>query len=79
VSYDFGPHLPAEVDSGTATCPAASCGPRASSIKKIISVMHVQLNTHVPNAHSQVSNASDRAGITCGQAAQLMLVRRADM
>jgi hypothetical protein len=79
MSYGSRPHLPAEVDSGAATCPVAPCGLRVSSIKKSLSVMLVQLGTHVPNAHAQASNAHDRACMMCGQAAQSMPARRADM
>jgi hypothetical protein len=49
--------------SDAATCHAAPYGPRISSIKKSISVMPVQLGTHVPNVHTQVSSAPDRAAI----------------
>jgi hypothetical protein len=79
VSYGSGLCLPAEVGSAAATCPTAPCGPRTSSIKKSLSVLPVQLGTHVPNARPQVSNAPDRACMTCGQAAQSMPARHAYM
>jgi hypothetical protein len=79
MSYGSGPHLPAEVGSGAATCPAAPCGLWASSVKKSLSVMPVQLGTHVPNVRAQVFNAPDRACMTCGQAMQSMQARRVDM
>jgi hypothetical protein len=52
VSYGFGPRLPAEVGSGSTTCPY---GPRVSSIKKSLADLPVQLGTHVPNARAHVS------------------------
>jgi hypothetical protein len=55
--YDFGPRLLIEVGSDAATCPVAPCGPRASSIKKSLVVLLVQLGTHVPNARAHVSKS----------------------
>jgi hypothetical protein len=43
----------------TTACPTVSCGPRASSIKKILAVLTVRLDTHVPNACTLVSKAAD--------------------
>jgi hypothetical protein len=71
--------LPAEVGSDAAMCLMAPGGPWASSIKKSLVVLPVQLGTHVPNAHTQVFKAPDRACMTCGQASQSMPTRRADM
>jgi hypothetical protein len=79
VSYGSGPHLPGEVRSGAATYPMATCGPRASSIKKSLVALPVQLDMHVPSAHAQVSKAPNRACKTCGQVAHSMSARRADM
>jgi hypothetical protein len=59
MSYGSGSHLPAEVGSGAVTCPTAPCGPRASSIKKSMADLPVQLGTHVSNAHTHISKASD--------------------
>jgi predicted RNA-binding Zn-ribbon protein involved in translation (DUF1610 family) len=69
VSYASGPHLPVEVDSDAAKYPAVPCELQASSIKKSLAVLHVQLDTYVSNACVQVSNAPDRACKMCGQAA----------
>jgi hypothetical protein len=57
VSYSFGPHLPTEVGPDAVTCPAGAYGTRASSIKKNLAGLPVQLGTHVPNARTHVSNA----------------------
>jgi hypothetical protein len=57
VSYGSGPHLPAEMGYGAATCPVGPYEPRASSIKKSLTCLPVQLGTHVPNAHMHVSKA----------------------
>jgi hypothetical protein len=77
VSYGSGPRLSTEVSSGAATCPVAPCGPWDSSIKKSLSVLPVQLGTHVPNARAQVFNVSDMAYMTSEQAAQSMAESRA--
>jgi hypothetical protein len=79
VSYDSGSHLSVEVGSDAATYPVVSCEPWVSSIKKMLAVLPVQLVTHVPNTCAQVFKAPDMACKTFGQAAQLMLVRCADM
>jgi hypothetical protein len=81
-------------DAATA-CPSVSCGPQASSIKKSLAGLSVQLGSHAPNARAHVSNTPDARTITdlqdvrasgtfnacktCRQAADLMSVRRADM
>jgi hypothetical protein len=78
VLYGSEPRLQADIGFGAATCLMAPCGSRVSSIKKSLSVMHVQLGTYVSNARAQVSNAPDRACMTCRQATQSMHVRRAD-
>jgi hypothetical protein len=59
VSHSTEPRLPAREGSDAATCPAAPCGPRASSIKKSLAVLPVQLGTHVPNARVQVFKPPD--------------------
>jgi hypothetical protein len=46
VSYDFGPRLPVEVGSDTTTCPAGPNGLWASSIKKSLATLPMQLGTH---------------------------------
>jgi hypothetical protein len=48
-------------------------------MKKSISVLPVQLGMHLPNVRAQVFNAPDMACMMCGQAAQSMPARRADM
>jgi hypothetical protein len=46
--------------SGAVTaCPAVSYGPRASSIKKSLADLPVQLASHVPNARTHVSKVLD--------------------
>jgi hypothetical protein len=55
VSYGSGPRLPAKVGSDTATCLAASYGPRALSIKKNLAFLPVQLGTYALNARAHVS------------------------
>jgi hypothetical protein len=79
VSYGSGSHLPIEVGSGAVTYPVAPCGPRASSIKKSLAVMSVQLDTYVLNARAQVSKVHDSVCKTCGHATQSMPTRRANM
>jgi hypothetical protein len=78
VSHGSGSHLPAREGSSAATCPAALCELHTSSIKKSLAVLLVQLGTHVPNAHTQVSKSPDRACKTCGQTTQSMSTWRAD-
>jgi hypothetical protein len=78
VSYGFGPHLPVGVGSDAATYHVTPSGSWASSINKSLAVLTVQLGTHVPNAHAQVSNVPDRACKICGQEAQSMHARRVD-
>jgi hypothetical protein len=68
VSYGSRPHLPIEVGSSAATYPVAPYGTWASSIKKSLAVLPVQLGTHVSNTRAQVSKAPDTACNTCGQA-----------
>jgi hypothetical protein len=82
MSYGSGPHLPAEVSSGADTCLMAHCGSWASSIKKSLVDLSVELDMHVLNARAYVFNASDiRASWgckTCRQATQSMPVSRVD-
>jgi hypothetical protein len=57
VSYGFEPHLPYEVGFGDTTCPTGPYGSRASSIKKCLPGLPVQLGTHVPNTHTHIFRA----------------------
>jgi hypothetical protein len=57
MSYGSRPRLLAEVGSGAATCPAGPYEPWASSIKKSLPGLPVQLGTHVPNARVRVFSA----------------------
>jgi hypothetical protein len=59
VSYSSGPRLPVEVGFGAVTNHVAPCGPWASSIKKSLAVIPMQLGTYVPNARAQVFKALD--------------------
>jgi hypothetical protein len=77
VYYGSVPHFLVQMGSGTTTYPTVPYGPRVSSIKKSLAVLHVQLDMYVPNAHAQVSKVSDMAYKTCGQTAQSMTARRA--
>jgi hypothetical protein len=70
MSYVFGPRLPAEVGSDVVMYPAVPCGPWASSIKKSLAVLPVQLGTHVSNARAQVSKAPARQRSQCLQGVQ---------
>jgi hypothetical protein len=45
------------------TCHAVPYGPRASSIKKILAGLPLQLGLHVPNAHVHISKAPDARAI----------------
>jgi hypothetical protein len=55
---------PYRESSGAATaCPAVSCGPQPSNIKKSLAGMRVQLGSHVPNARTHVSKAHDARAI----------------
>jgi hypothetical protein len=65
LSYGSRPYLSVEVGFGAATYPMAPCGPWASSIKKSLAVLPIQLGTHVPNASAQISTAPDKACKTC--------------
>jgi hypothetical protein len=59
MSYGSGPHLLDKVGSGATMCLTAPCGPPASSIKKSLAGLPVQLGTHIPNARVHISNAHD--------------------
>jgi hypothetical protein len=67
MSYGFGPRLSAEVGSGATTCPAGPYGPQASSIKKSLAGVLVQLGKHVPNARVHVSKMPHVRAIMCLQ------------
>jgi hypothetical protein len=67
MSYGSGLHLSAEVSSDTATCPVALCGPWASSIKKSLACLPVQLGTYVPNVCMHVFKAPNIKAIMCLQ------------
>jgi hypothetical protein len=57
MSYGSKPLLSAEVGSSATMCPTGPYGPRASSIKKSLAGLPVQLDMHVPNAHTHVFKA----------------------
>jgi hypothetical protein len=59
VSYGSRPRFSAEVNSDAAMCLVPSYGPRASSIKKNLAVLSVQLVTYVPNIREHVFKALD--------------------
>jgi hypothetical protein len=59
VSYGSVSHLPAEVGSYVATYPTVPYGPHASSIKKSLVGLPMQLGTHVPNVRAHVSKVLD--------------------
>jgi hypothetical protein len=67
---------------GVATHPVVPCEPRASSIKKSLAGLPMQLLSCAPNARTHVSNVPDVepswAYKTCRQAASLMHARCAD-
>jgi hypothetical protein len=52
VSYDSGPHLPAEVGFGAVTCPTGSPWAMSLSIKKRLTGLTVQIGMHVHNARA---------------------------
>jgi hypothetical protein len=58
MSYGFVPHLSAELGSDATTCTVGPYESRASSIKKSLAGLPVQLGTHVPNKRVNVSKAS---------------------
>jgi hypothetical protein len=51
-------------------------GLRSSSIRESLAGPPVQLGTHVPNTHEQVSKVPDRGCKTCEQAVESMPARR---
>jgi hypothetical protein len=59
MSNGSGPRLRPEVGSGTAMCPAAPFRLWASSIKKRLADLPMQLGTHVPNTRAHVSKVPD--------------------
>jgi hypothetical protein len=60
VSYSSRSCLPTgEGSDGTIACPAISCGPQASSIKKSLADLLVQLGSHV----SKVPNVNAIMGL----------------
>jgi hypothetical protein len=61
--YDSGRRLSTEVGSDAVMGPTTPYGSRVSSIKISLTESHVQLDTHVPNAHTHVLKASDGRAI----------------
>jgi hypothetical protein len=66
VSYGSGPYLPTGEGFGVVTCPAVPYGPQASSIKKGIASLHMQLGSRISKACSCGSKAHDVVALARG-------------
>jgi hypothetical protein len=71
VSSGSEPHLPAEVGSGATMYPTVPYGLRASSIKKSLAGLLVQLGMDVPNARAHIFKAPNIRAIMCLQDVQI--------